>query len=76
MAKTVTLATSAGASGFAAALVVIIVWALSLAGVAVPAEVAAALGTILAGLTHWLAMRDWNPPARKPDATQSPQTTP
>ena len=62
MTKQVTLATSAGASGFAAALVVIIVWALSLAGIAVPAEVAAAIGTILASLTHYLVMRDWNLP--------------
>ena len=52
--KSTTVSTSIGASGFSAALVVMVVWALKSAGVDMPADVAAAMGTILTGLTHYI----------------------
>ena len=56
--KSTTLAASAGASGFSAALVVILVWLLSLVHITVPPEVAVAVGTILTSATHYLVTLD------------------
>ncbi len=64
-----TLATAAGSSGFAAAVVVVIVWACKSSGIAVPPDVAAAIGTILSSITHYLVTMD-RPFFRKPGEPQ------
>lgn len=70
--KPTTLSTAAGASGFAAAVVVIISWLLQRAGVTLPAEVSVAIGTILTSVTHYLVTLDG--PFRKPAQPQSQQS--
>ena len=52
--KPTTLATAAGASGFASAAVVILSWLLQRAGITLPPEVSVAIGTILTSVTHYL----------------------
>ena len=64
--KQTTLSASIGASGFAAACVVILTWLLGVNGVRVPPEVAAAFGTIVTAVTHFLAVVYFQPKEQKP----------
>lgn len=70
--KPTTISTSIGASGFSAALIIVIIWALKSRGIEMPADVAAAVGTIFTGLTHYAVAfeRKAQPPTEPPE--QSP----
>lgn len=59
--KPTTVSTSIGASGFSAALVVVIIWALKSRGIDMPADVAAAVGTIFTGMTHYAVSFERSP---------------
>ena len=52
--KPTTVSTSAASSGFAAAVVVLLVWILKGCNVDVPSDVAVAMGTIIASVTHYI----------------------
>lgn len=54
--KTTTMGQAAGAGGFALAVVTILVWLMSLKGIAVPDGVAAAAVTIITIIAHYLVM--------------------
>ena len=70
------VAATMAAGGCSAALVTLIVWGLSMLGVAVPGEVAAALGTLIASGTHWLATRPPSVRATAPIAPTQPEPIP
>jgi len=53
MTSTPSLSTAAASGSVALACVVVLVWLLSLAHVAVPDDVSVALGTILTNSIHW-----------------------
>ena len=53
--NTTPIGTAGAAGGAAAAIVVILVWIASLFGVTVPGEVAAALGTLIGVIIHYIA---------------------
>ena len=63
------IATPAAAGGAAGAAVVILTWALGLAHIVVPAEVATAMMVLGTPLLHMLAVRIGAEPADKPAAT-------
>ncbi len=56
-----TVSMSIGSSGFSAAITVIGIWLLSLLKIDVPAEVAAAFGTVLTSAVHYLVSRERAP---------------
>lgn len=68
------VSTAAASGGVVGAIVVMVTWALSLAHVTVPAEVAAAAMVVLAPIVHLIAVRlGLSPdPAPAPDAPASP----
>lgn len=57
MNRNSTVATAAASGGFSGAAVVVLTWALGLAHVAVPPEVAASAMVLLTPIVHLLAMR-------------------
>ena len=57
MNRNSTVATAAASGGFSGAAVVVLTWALGLAHVNVPPEVAAAAMVLLSPIVHLIAMR-------------------
>ena len=58
-----TQATAAGSSGISAALVVVLIWALSYFHVTMPPEVATAITILIGGIVHWMVIKFGMPPS-------------
>jgi multisubunit Na+/H+ antiporter MnhG subunit len=74
--KSTNVSTAAASGGVAGAAVVIICWALSLAHVVVPAEVAASFMVVTAPVLHLVALRMGVEPAPVAPTPTNPPTAP
>jgi len=70
------VSTAAASGGVTGALVVIVAWGLGLAGVVVPAEIAAAFMVVAAPIVHLVAVRLGIPDDPAPAPVPAPVPTP
>jgi hypothetical protein len=70
-----TQSTAAASGGVSLAVIVLLQWALSLAGLQITPDVAAAMGAVLAACVHYLIVSKIIPDPDSPDILPNPKET-